>query len=182
MEILFDFMKIVIPSLLVLGITYMMMRSYFDNQVKMKQIELEQDRNKLAMQHDREGTMVRLQAYERLILLLERNHPMKLLSTVAPGDLTAYEYHMGLLATIRNEMDYNLTQQLYVSDDAWNVSRSAIEELISIINLLAKQIPNDSTGRDLGKKILNYFMDPQTKVPNDSAIRVLKSEARTLLT
>ncbi len=185
---LIDLVKIMLPSLLVLLITYLMIRSYFDNQLALKKEEVEIKRNEmdikrseLAMKNEGRSVPIRLQAYERLILLLERNQPFKLLTNIYDDDLTVPEYQLLLINTIRSELEHNLTQQLYVSDDAWSVVRSSLEELINTINILAKQQPNEATGRHLKKSIVDYFMQQGVVIPNHGAIQFLKAEARGLL-
>lgn len=179
-NVFLDLVKICVPSLLVLVTTYLLISSYLDNQLKMKAHEMQMKEQELSMAQIDQSLPIRYQAYERLILFLERSHPYKLLSTIDSTDLTAPEFQLILINSIRTELEHNLTQQLYISDQAWAVVRSAIEELINEISSLAIQLPSEATGKDLGKKILNHFMDQKINIPNVSAIQVLKVEARTL--
>ncbi len=179
-NIFLDLVKICVPSLLVLVTTYLLISSFLETQLKLKAQELELKRDELSIKQGDQSLPIRYQAYERLILFLERNHPYKLLSTIDSTDLTAPEFQLILIKSIRTEMEHNLTQQLYVSDQAWAVVRSSVEELINEISSLAINLPSNATGKDLGKKILNHFMSKNINIPNDSAVQFLKVEIRTL--
>ncbi len=163
--------QIVVPAVLVLTMAYLMLKAFFEN-------ERDQKRLDIAMKAQNATLPVRFQAYERLILLMERTSPFKLLSRFSSEDLTVPEYQLVLITAIRQELDYNLTQQLYISSEAWAVVRSTIEELIGIINTLGKQLPNEASGRDLANLIIEYFKDNEVSMPNGRAIHYLKQEAQ----
>ncbi len=188
----FEIVKFVVPSAFVFLMAYVMMRTYLDNQLEMrradsnaalemKQTEILMEEKKILLTTSKDAIPVKLQAYERLVLLLERNHPFKLIPTLLNQELTAPELQLIFINSVRTELDHNLTQQLYVSDDAWLVIRSAIEELINTVNVLAKTLPSEATGKDLSKVVLNYFMENKSAIPNESAILFLKAEARQML-
>jgi len=160
-----------VPAILVLAMGYLMLKAFFENERDNKQLDI-------AMKAQNATLPVRFQAYERLILLMERTAPFKLLSRFSSEDLTVPEYQLILITAIRQELDHNLTQQLYISVEGWAVIRSAIEELIGIINTLAKQLPNEASGRDLANLIIEYFKDAEVSTPNGRAIHYLKLEAK----
>jgi len=173
--------KIIIPAVLVLVMAYALIHAFLSNQLKEKRLdyEMQQQQNLLQAQAaTKDHTLpARMQAYERLILLLERNTPHQLITRYNSGDLTAPEYQLLLISSIRNEIEHNVTQQLYITNESWIVLRTSMEELIAIINNQANLLPSEASGRDLAQKILEYFTQPGTVIPNYVAVQQLKSEA-----
>lgn len=173
--------KIIVPASLVLIMAYALLHTFLSNQLKEKKLDYEMQSEENALKAKiatQDQTLpMRMQAYERLILLLERNTPHQLITRYNSGNLTAPEYQLLLISSIRKEMEHNITQQLYVSSPTWAVIRTSVEELIAIVNNQASTLPNEASGRDLAQKILEYFSQPNTVIPNYVAIQQLKGEA-----
>lgn len=161
-----------VPAALVLGACYLMVKRFLDNESKLKLIELKKGMQK-------ETLPLRFQAYERLILLLERITPNNLLVRVNRNGATAREIQIELITTIRAEFDHNLTQQLYVSSQAWEVTRNAKEDVIKIIKIAMAQLAEKNMGMDLNKAILEIILKNEI-MPTQKAIEFLKREARQL--
>lgn len=124
---------------------------------------------------------LQLQAYERLVILAERISLRGLVSRVAPGQLSALIYQSQLVETIKQEFDYNLSQQLYVSSQAWQAVNSLKEQNIFIIHQLMGMMPATATGLDLAKKVLELLdVDPKTSL-HPVVLETLKFEAKKLL-
>ena len=85
-----------------------------------------------------------------------------------------------LVKTIRLEYEYNLSQQMYINDDAWQMVATAKEETIKIINMFASQMPDETDGIELSKAIFNYYMQTNKEVPVQIAINFVKSDVKTL--
>lgn len=124
-------------------------------------------------------TPLRLQAFERMTLFLERITPNNLVLRVAPSASTAVELHQQLLREIREEFNHNLAQQIYISQDAWEIIRNAKEEVVTLINLSAQEIPADASVTDLAKQIMKRVLD-QEALAISTALSELKKEVRTL--
>jgi hypothetical protein len=122
---------------------------------------------------------MRLQAYERLILLLERISPEALLMKVKSRAATNSDLHLAMLQQIRVEYEHNLAQQLYVSDRIWELVREAREKTALWITDLAKNTKPDSPSVELAKLLLDKLMD-DGETPAASAITEVKYEARKL--
>ena len=71
----------------------------------------------------KEVVPVRLRAYERLALFLERTKPDTLLPEVVQPGMTCLQLHAKLLETIRREYGHNVSQQLYVGDEKCSLLR-----------------------------------------------------------
>jgi hypothetical protein len=121
---------------------------------------------------------LRLQAYERLLLFLERNSPTSLVLRLQPQSRTNAELHAAVIAAIREEFEHNLTQQLYVSAALWEQFVLAKNKLMQDINSLTADAAPDNSSMQLAQKILNEYVrkPPPTKAIADA----LKREAARL--
>ncbi|KAB2809805.1 DUF7935 family protein [Phaeocystidibacter luteus] len=169
MEIFLEILKYTFPALLMLLLAYLMLSNFTENEENRRRYYLRKETQKQALP-------VRLQAYERLTLFLERITPSSLLVRIPSKGLSASEYQSLLLKTIRNEFEYNLSQQIYISEEAWQMVVTAKSATVSIVNRVASQLPEGSTGAELSKKILEHAMELGT-FPTRNAIHYMKSEA-----
>jgi hypothetical protein len=105
---------------------------------------------------------IRLQAYERICLFLERITPNNLIIRLNQSNFSAREFQQVLLSEIRQEYNHNITQQVYVSEEVWELVASAKEGVISTINQAAESIEDDAKSIDLAKKIFEITMEKKT--------------------
>ncbi len=119
----------------------------------------------------------RLQAYERMVLFLERMAPQNLLVRLNVNGMPAREFHQLLLSEIRNEYNHNVTQQVYVSESAWNLIKNAKEDLIVSINEAAGEMLPEATSLDLSKRIFEKSINKQVD-PLNHALSELKKEVQ----
>src|SRR5450755_3545922 len=103
-------------------------------------------------------TPQKLQAYERLILLTDRISLPSLISRSNQPGLNVREMQNLLVQTIRQEFDHNITQQIYVSPEAWDAIRNLKEQNLLIINQVSSYLPDTVTGQDLNKSLLEMVM------------------------
>jgi hypothetical protein len=170
MQSFFELLKYILPSLVVLATAYFLLKMFLDKEAEKNQFQMRLDIQKISLP-------VRLQAYERLVLLLERIEPAGLLvRTNLPG-MSAYQLQTALNQSIRSEFDHNLSQQLYVSTKAWEMVRNAREESIKRINTAAMKLTQEATSADLASLILMNDIDADQSVIK-GALDLLKSEAR----
>ena len=123
---------------------------------------------------------LRLQAYERIVLFLERIQPANLVMRVQKTDMSAAELHLLLLRTIREEFDYNLSQQVYMSATSWEMIKNAREESMAVINRASGQVTPDSTASDLARIIFEISLQNETAATT-AALNFIKDEARLLM-
>ena len=168
MELLSDILKISIPSLIVFFTAWIVLRSMIRN---------DQDKRKqeLLLQNSKVVTQIKLQAYERIVLFLERISLESLLVRVSTPDMSASQLHSAMLNTIRSEFEHNLSQQIYMSPQAWEVVRNARSNMIKIINSEAERMPAKSNGMALSKQLLEKIMELD-KEPTRAAIDYIKGE------
>ena len=172
MDALIEFVKILVPASVVLYAAYLLVRTQVQKEVDLKKIDV---RGKTI-----ESVLpIRLQAYERMTLFLERISPQNLLVRLTAAGMPAREFHQLLLQEIRNEYNHNVTQQVYMSQDVWDLIRNAKEDLIVSINDAAGELGPDSTSLDLSKKIFEKAMI-KTIDPIAHALIELKKEIQRI--
>lgn len=123
---------------------------------------------------------MRLQAYERLILFLERISPDALLLKLKNQALTNSDLHLAILQQIRMEYEHNISQQLYVSDAIWSRIKETKEQIALFINDIAKQSNPNSASIDLAKQILDKLMEEENSLISET-IKAIKAEARKIM-
>ena len=124
---------------------------------------------------------MQLQAYERLTLLVDRIALPNLISRVNQSGITAKEMQLLLIQTIKQEFDYNITQQIYVSAEAWNAVKNLKEQTMLTINQFASTLPQEATGADLNKLLLEYLMNDSKGNLHELVSNAISYEARKLL-
>ncbi|MBS1951763.1 MAG: hypothetical protein OJF59_001584 [Cytophagales bacterium] len=168
MEALVDFIKILLPASVVLYAVYLVVRAFIHREIELRKLEVRSRSIETILP-------ARLQAYERITLFLERISPQNLLTRLNNPAFTAREFQKVLLDEIRNEYNYNSSQQVFMSEAVWNQVRFAKEELILQINEAARQLDSQSTSNDLSKKIFEMLMEQDVNTI-DLALRDLKKE------
>jgi hypothetical protein len=167
-----ELLKLLLPSLLVFLAGYLAIDRLLRAESNRRKAEIAVDRQKIS-------TPVRLQAYERLVLYLERISPESLLIRVNQPNLTAKKLQSNLLTNIRTEWEHNLSQQLYISNKAWSIVKNAKENVIKLINTCSDKIEGDKPSILLSKIILERLVELDEH-PTNKAIEFLKKEVNDL--
>lgn len=165
---LVELLKILLPAVLVLVGVVVVFNLFMERERRKERIEL----RSLSMS---QIIPLRLQAYERCVLFLERISPENLIPRCEGSGKDLWFFHTQLQMEIRAEFEHNYSQQLYVSDPAWTELVDAKERVLALINQAAGELSPDSTGIDLGRKVLEKMINGQVP-PTHQAIRKLKSE------
>ncbi len=164
----FEVIKFLLPAIVLYFTVHLIVRAYLKNEEMKRAVMHNPEKDRITLP-------LRLQAYERLILLLERMTPAQLISrTLQPG-MTAGSLHLTLLQVTREEFEHNVAQQIYVSSDGWLLTKKAREEVILLINKKAAETGPDATASDLAKNILESWGELDEN-PIQTAIEVLKVE------
>jgi hypothetical protein len=127
------------------------------------------------------STPLKLQAYERLILLADRIALPNLISRCNQAGLNVREMQNLLTQTIRQEFDHNITQQIYVSPEAWDAIRNLKEQNLLIINQVSSYLPDNATGQDLNKNLLEVVMQNPKASLHHIVSDALSFEAKKVL-
>jgi hypothetical protein len=167
-----DLLLVLLPSVVVFLTAYFLLRQLLVSRSAERLAETKKDDHKHILP-------LRLQAYERLVLFLERIDPGGLVLRVHRGNTTARVFHDELTATVREEYEHNLAQQVYVSDKAWQRVKKAKEETIRLINIAFSQCRHEADGSELSRAVFE-MKAKLSNTPSQEAIAVLKEEVRRL--
>ncbi|KPK83434.1 MAG: hypothetical protein AMS27_12905 [Bacteroides sp. SM23_62_1] len=167
-----EILKYTLPSIIILLIVWIMLRYHFRTEDRKRRIEMTLANQKTILP-------IRLQAYERIALFLERISPESMIMRLALSDMTAKQLQLELLATIRAEFEHNLSQQVYISPEAWEKVRNARSNTISLINSAAEQIEPKASALTLSKMILDMMMEHKSAITTQ-ALDYLKKEVQEL--
>lgn len=157
-----------LPALITGGTAFILLQKFFNNEENKRRFELLKENQKQALP-------IRLQAYERLVLFLERISPVQLLLRVPGTGLDPQSYATLLVHSIQTEYEHNITQQIYVSEEAWSTVLKAKNGIIVLIR--NKSITEGITNADeMRQAILTELMESDSV--SDIAIAFIKEELK----
>lgn len=165
-----EILKYTLPSLIVFLAVWFVLKSMLQNEYKRMHVET-------IVKNQRITTPVKLQAYERMTILLERISPEALIMRVSNPALTAKQFQAELLNNIRSEFEHNVAQQIYISNQAWELVKNAKTSVIQLINSTAAKVNPDNQSIILSRMILEELMQ-QEKSPVSIALDFIKAEIR----
>jgi hypothetical protein len=168
MEVFLELLKYTLPALVVFATAYVMFQGFLRQEENRVRKEVS-DRNRKTV------LPIRLQAYERLALLLERISPESIIMRVNKPGMTANQLHSELLTSIRTEFDHNISQQVYISNEAWDLIILARGKVINLINNATSQVKDEATALTLSQKVFEMTMELKTQ-PTREAMQFLKKE------
>ena len=169
---------IAVIALMIFGFWFIQ-HSQFKNEERKRQFELKRESQKSV-------SPIRLRAYERLALLLERTKPEHMLMELrnqqpdALNSWTVPQLQQYLLQTIRLEFDHNQSQQVYVSDEVWDMIIEARDQTAAFVIAMVNQIPPGASAQVYATTLLTAYVSNGT-TPTDKALEALKDEAKTLM-
>jgi ABC-type multidrug transport system fused ATPase/permease subunit len=172
MEYLFYAVLVIVPSAMVFGVAYYFLNKVNKDKAFVYSGDLRKDRQKHILP-------MKVEAYQRLILFLERIHPNSLVMRVHNPAKVATLMQHELLEQIRSEFEHNIAQQMFVSPQAWEMVKRSKDELIQLVHIAGKQMESTSMATDLSAKIfeLTAQVDP---FPTEIAIQFVKDEFQSL--
>ena len=171
MDALIDFGKILLPAGTVLYAMFLVVKSFLTKELEKKLIDIKIKNTETVLP-------IRLQAYERICLFLERISPNNLVVRLSNASLSAAQFQQVLIAEIRQEFNHNLSQQVYLSDEAWEMVKNAMEDIVSVVNVAAQQVKSDDKSVDLAKRVFELMMEKNND-PIAVALKKVKDEIRT---
>ena len=159
-----------IPALVTGVIAFLFFREHTDNENNRRNFILKESIQK-------ESLPIRLHAYERLTLFLERISPQNLLKRVSPISQEVEDYKSLLIQTVEQEYEHNLSQQIYVSDPCWRIISAAKNSTIqTIVSFKNKDV---STANDIRPLLLDILLN--NEVTAEMALNFLNEEVSILL-
>ena len=171
-EIIAEVLKYAVPGALILFAVKLMA----DFQLKRQQFVVSRENGlELYKQH----LPLKLNAYERAILFLERISPENIFVRVSSAGKTVAQYHRELIQEIRSEFEHNLTQQLYISNEGWQALVNAKEEILGAINQASRELKAEDEALALSKMVIQK-MTASGHSPSHKARFVLKADIKRM--
>lgn len=172
MEGILEIGKYIIPSLVILLTVWLIINQFFKNWE-------DQRKHERQLLSQKKTLPLRLQAYERITLFLERISWENILIRETQSNSTVQALQQHLASIIRSEYEHNISQQIYLSEEAWKVVRMTKENTIKLINTACQSLDPEAPAVELSKAILNLQMQA-TASPSQVALEIIKAEARKL--
>jgi hypothetical protein len=170
LDAVFEILKYTIPLVVAFGFIYFILNNYLDENYKLRSLDM-----KLGNQN--QITPVRLQAYERVVVYLERITPSSLIMRIHKSGMSSRLLHTELLKSIRSEYEHNIAQQIYMSNASWELVKSAKEEMINLVNVASQKVNDNADGLELCKVLIDITKNVE-KLPTQIALEYVKKEIR----
>ena len=167
MNAIIELLKTLIPAVAVFAAAYFLVKRFLDNDQKRREHELKRSAQGLI-------TPLKIQAYERIVIFLERINPNSLVIRVNKNGMNSRQLHSELITAVKTEYEHNLSQQIYISYGAWELVKNAKEEVIQLINISSSKVAVEANSSELAIMILNITANLNKKLPNDIALEYLK--------
>ena len=162
-----------LPLAGMLLITYFLLQHFFNKSLKENQKELLALKSKVTLP-------LKMQAYERAILFLERIDPSNMIIRAHKNGMTAAALHIELLKIIREEYTHNMSQQIYISPNSWKELIKGKEETIQLINTSINQINENANGIELSAKIFERVTQNKVSPTEKARNSIIKEFQRSM--
>lgn len=171
-DFVFYLLLVTIPTAAVIVTAYIMFKNLFEKDRRNFQLEMKKEREKHFLP-------LRVEAYQRFVLLMERINPNNLVMRKHNPGMPAKAQQQTFLEEIRKEFDHNIAQQIFISPECWKSVKDAKEETIKIFNIAGSNLPDTATGMDYAQKIFEVSAEVGT-LPTEIAVENLKKEMQRL--
>ena len=161
-----------VPALAVIYIVNIFLKKQNEREITNLNVNLKLERQKFFLEP-------RMEAYQRVVLLLERINPQSLIMRLHSANKSAIMLQTELLSNIRSEFDHNVAQQIFISTSAWEMVKKSKEETIKIINVAAQSLDDKATSIELSNKIFEIVGELE-ELPTEITIKLLKEELHRL--
>ena len=172
MSVLSDLVKLLVPAALVLYGMYLTVKLLLEREAARHQNEVKQ-------RYGENVIPIRLQAYERVVLFLERISPNNMLLRLGGAADSALELQQLLLRDIRDEYNHNLSQQVYMTQAVWDQVQNAMNDIITLINQAGGDVHADAPAIELSKRIFERIIQ-RDRQPTADALRAVKEEIQMM--
>jgi len=169
---LFDILKFTLAGIGTVYAAFYLIKPYLDKSESLQLIELKKAISSQTLP-------LRLQAYERIVLFVERVNPANMLIRLSTPGVSAAELHSIIVAEIRNEFQHNITQQIYVSSRAWTLVTRVKDDTLGVVTNAVKALPETATSLDLSKTVLAHLSHLGDN-PYDIALKIIREDIEGL--
>ncbi len=166
--------KYILPAIVVLIATYLIVNKFLVKEIERKQLAIFQENSSTSLK-------LRLQAYERLSIFVERMHPNSMISRYYVPGSTAQDLQLSMVQGIRAEFEHNLSQQIYISHELWQTLKAVVEQEITMINRVGSSIPMGEPATLLMSKMTEYIVTTESVMPTAIALETINREAKQML-
>lgn len=166
--------KYILPSLVVLIATYLIVNKFLVKEIERKRLSIFQQNSNITLQ-------MRLQAYERLSIFIERMHANSLISRYYTQGATVQDLQIAMVQGIRAEFEHNISQQIYVSNEVWQTIRTVMEQEITMLNRIGSSFEMGAPAADYIKRLSEYVLQTESTLPTTIALETINREAKSVL-
>lgn len=173
-QTILEILKYTVPAIVVLITAALIVKRFLVNETERKRLAIFREGMDTTLR-------LRLQAYERLAMYMERIHPRVLIPRVYETGMSSLDLQTMLLQTIRMEYEHNLSQQIYVSAQVWKTVQSVKEQEMAMINQVAGMLPPEAPAKELHQKMIDFILSNENDLPVEVALEVINNEAKLVL-
>ncbi len=174
LQTILEILKYTIPALIVLFATSTIVKKFLVNETERKRLAI--------FAQGLDTTLrLRLQAYERLSLYLERIHPRVLVPRLYQTGMTVRDLQTALIEVIRTEYEHNLSQQIYVSSQVWKTVQNVKEQEMAMINQIASLLDPAASAKELHQKVVDFIVSNENELPVEVGLDIINNEAKIVL-
>ena len=173
METFLEIVKITIPALVVFFSVYFIMKKYLDQQYQLQLLDFKRDRKNTT-------TPLKLQAYERLSLFCERISIPNLVLRIKTKGASSAALRVSLLMAVQQEFEHNISQQIYISDQLWEIVKLARNESIELINSVAEKVDPKGDSDELAQALI-AVCNSMNKSATQTALMAIRQEAALMI-
>ena len=170
--VLLDILKYTISGAGVVWIAFYLIKPFIERSERVQLLEYKKSSLSQTLP-------LRLQAYERLVLFIERVDPANLLLRLNSNTYSGKELHYLIVEEIRSEYQHNITQQIYVSIKAWSIIKQIKDDTLGVVNGSFRELGDSGSGLDLSRLILGHLAQLENN-PYDIACKIVKSDLEGL--
>lgn len=169
-----EILKYILPSVVVLVATVLIVNRFLISEVERKRLAIFAENSDSSMK-------LRLQAYERLTIFVERMNTKNLISRFYTQQATVQDIQLAMVQSIRAEFEHNVSQQLYVSHELWQTIRAVMEQEITMLNRVGSTCELGAPASEYVKKLSEYIVNTESTIPTDIALETINREAKAVL-
>ncbi|MGC3979527.1 MAG: hypothetical protein QM751_15675 [Paludibacteraceae bacterium] len=145
-----NILQYTIPAVSVIAMAYLLINKLLKNEENRRNFELMKLNQPII-------TPIKLRAYERLMLFLERITPNNMLPGKVQPTMSALEFQSVLMNDIKKEFEHNFAQQIYISSELWESIKNAEENIIQLINLCSAQCQAEDSAATLATLVIQVY-------------------------
>ena len=174
---MFNFIAVILFLLIFAALAYLiytLTKKYFDQQSNARAAEIQQQRLQATLP-------LRLQAYERLLLLCERISIPNLVGRLRTEGSSSSDLRMAMLMAIKQEFEHNVTQQIYVSESLWKILLMARDNTANAVDIVAQKLDKNATSEAFISEMSTFLTEQSSVDSIGMAQSAIRQEAASLI-